>query len=189
MKSVEQIAEEVTTAYERECGPSEPLSIVGRNAIVSITRMAARAAYAEAVSNVAASTASPTDEDRNSALVDVLPGYESLWRELRSALDQAQKGKGKERHNQGGTLPFDEQRMQQISRLIDSPDGMVYQACKKVVEGVKLPTIERQAAELHGAINYIAGIIIFLRMRDAKRFAPGRPASNPIPQPLPVPGK
>ena len=97
---------------------------------------------------------------------EVYEGYQSLYAVLCEALDQAQKGKGAERHNLGGDLPFERQRMQQISEMIGSADGMIYQVCKKVTEGVKLPTLDRQVAELLGAINYLAGTIIFLRKQN-----------------------
>lgn len=87
-------------------------------------------------------------------------GYERLVAVLKAAHDQAAKGKGFDRHANG--LPFHAQRMQQISHLLDSPDGMAYQVCKKVAEGLALPGHERKVAELLGAINYIAGIVIFL---------------------------
>lgn len=88
------------------------------------------------------------------------PGYERLVAVLKAAHDQAAMGKGADRHANG--LPFHKQRMQQISVLLDSPHGMAYQVAKKVAEGLDLPTHERQVAELYGAINYIAGIVIFL---------------------------
>ena len=100
--------------------------------------------------------------------VNVLPGYLSLFGVLCEALGQAQHGKGAERHNLGGTTPFERQRMQQISELIGSVHGMTYQACKKITEGVALPTLDRQIAELLGAINYLAGMVIFLRKQAAK---------------------
>jgi hypothetical protein len=95
--------------------------------------------------------------------VPVRPGYKVLFAILVEALDQAQKGKGADRHNLGGAIPFERQRMQTISELIGSVHGMTYQACKKITEGVALPTLERQVEELKGAINYIAGMILFLR--------------------------
>jgi|GEM_PF-1299642 len=97
----------------------------------------------------------------NSALktIDDVPGYESLRDVLEAAYDQAARGKGKERHAQD--LPFHEQRMQSISRLIGSERGMAYQVCKKVTEGMDLSTPEARRRELLGAINYIAGILIY----------------------------
>lgn len=59
----------------------------------------------------------------------VLPGYESLAGVLQRALDQAQAGKGAERHACGD--PFDKQPMQTISQLVGSADGLLYQAIKK----------------------------------------------------------
>lgn len=97
------------------------------------------------------------------SLVKVRKGYTGLLNILVEALNQAQQGKGAERHNLGGDLPFEKQRMQSISELVGSVDGMSYQACKKITEGVNLPTLDRQVAELLGAINYIAGMIVFLR--------------------------
>jgi len=104
-------------------------------------------------------------------MVKVSKGYAGLHRVLVEALDQAQGGKGAERHNLGGDVPFERQRMQTVSELIGSVDGMTYQACKKITEGVKLPTLERQERELLGAINYIAGMIIFLRKQAAEKGA------------------
>lgn len=90
--------------------------------------------------------------------------YKALRKVLDDALLQAAVGKGKDRHAKG--LPFQEQRMLGISRLLDSERGMAYQACKKIAEGLDLDTTERKVAELLGAINYIAGIVLFLREKD-----------------------
>ena len=84
---------------------------------------------------------------------------------LGDALEQASKGKGKERHAPNGER-FEEQRMLAISRLLNSERGMAFLVCKKVTEGIDLPTTERKVAELLGAINYIAGMVIFLREKD-----------------------
>jgi len=90
-------------------------------------------------------------------------GYFSLREVLNRAFEQASKGKGKERHAQG--LPFNQQPMQVISNLIGSQDGMYYQAIKKIQESTRLPSKERQVAELLGAIIYIAGAIINLESK------------------------
>jgi hypothetical protein len=102
------------------------------------------------------------------ALIRVLPGYAKLLAILVEALDQAQEGKGAERHNLGGDIPFERQRMQTISELINSVDGMTYQAVKKITEGVALPTLDRQVRELQGAIVYLAGMITFLRKHSVE---------------------
>jgi len=91
-------------------------------------------------------------------------GYESLVDVLRMAYEQAANGKGNERHANG--LPFDDQPMQVISELLDTPFGMAFQAIKKVQEGLRLPTKERQIAEILGAINYLSGIVVYLNKND-----------------------
>jgi hypothetical protein len=87
-------------------------------------------------------------------------GYESLAQVLEKAFDQAARGKGAERH--ANDLPFDQQPMQSISELLDDPNGMAFQIMKKVKEALGMPTYEQQERELLGAINYTAGLIIFL---------------------------
>lgn len=103
-------------------------------------------------------------------MVDVKNGYEGLFSILREALDQAQEGKGDERHNPTGAVPFEEQRMQTISRMIGSVKGMEYQAIKKITEGLDMPELDRQVKELLGAVNYLAGIIFFLRSRAEEKL-------------------
>lgn len=116
--------------------------------------------------------------------IPVVPGYMGLLGVLIEALNQAQYGKGSERHNPGGDLPFESQRMQSISNLIGSVDGMTYQACKKITEGVKLPTLERKTAELLGAINYIAGMIVWLRAQAGlPTMSPAQTVKPVVPQP------
>lgn len=88
------------------------------------------------------------------------PGYERLVAVFRDAHDQAAHGKGKDRHAKDE--PFHEQRMQQISTLLGSADGMAFQAIKKLTEGLGLPDPKARRAELLGAINYLAGIVIYL---------------------------
>lgn len=90
-----------------------------------------------------------------------LPGYERLAAVLQMAHDQAAGGKGKERH--ANDKPFHEQRMLSISHELGSPYGMAYQACKKISEGLQLGDFERTVAELLGAINYTAGIVVYLQ--------------------------
>lgn len=89
------------------------------------------------------------------------PGYERLAAILQAALDQAQRGKGKERH--ANDRPFHEQRMQTLSDALNSAKGMAFQACKKVTEGVDHPTFEQQEKELLGAIVYIGGMVVWLQ--------------------------
>jgi hypothetical protein len=99
---------------------------------------------------------SPYKEEQKEAV----GGYEELENVLQRALHQASEGKGKERHAQG--LAFEDQPMLQISRFLGTEQGMAFQACKKIQESHRLPTTERKVAELLGAINYIAGMVIML---------------------------
>lgn len=92
------------------------------------------------------------------------PGYEQLVEVFTAAHDQAAYGKGKERH--ANDLPFHEQRMQTISDLVGSPDGMVYQVTKKMTEGLQFDNPQKREHELLGAINYLAGIVIWLRRHE-----------------------
>jgi len=85
--------------------------------------------------------------------------YVRLSDVLGRAYDQAARGKGAERHGQG--KPFHEQPMQTISELLNSTEGMRYQVIKKVQEAARLDK-DHQIHELLGAINYIAGIVIYL---------------------------
>ncbi len=94
------------------------------------------------------------DDERN-----LLQRYDSLTNVLDRAFDQAARGKGDERHAQGAS--FDDQPMQIISGLINSAEGMRFQAIKKLQEGARLDDAH-QVHELLGAINYIAGIVIYL---------------------------
>lgn len=86
------------------------------------------------------------------------PGYEALAEVLHRAYNQAALGKGAERH--ACSRPFTEQPMQAISDLLGSDTGLLYQAMKKIQESQRM---DQDAAirELLGAINYIAGAIIF----------------------------
>ena len=95
------------------------------------------------------------------------PGYESIATVLQEALDQAQSGKGKERH--ANDLPFEEQPILAINRMIGSPDGLVYQVIKKSLESKRLLQIKGKDAairELLGVMNYSAAAIILIREQE-----------------------
>lgn len=85
-------------------------------------------------------------------------GYEKLADVLRRAYDQASAGKGKERH--ANDLPFHKQPMQQICDQVGVGFAMG-QAIKKAQESLSLPH-ERAIAEVLGAINYLAGVVIWM---------------------------
>ena len=97
--------------------------------------------------------------------VEVVDGYQPLFAVLVEALEQAQNGKGKERH--ANDLPFVQQPMQAISDSLGSIAGMLFQAAKKSAESQKL---EYAAArrELLGAINYLAGAVIWLDRHEPR---------------------
>lgn len=89
------------------------------------------------------------------------PGYEQLAAVLQAAYDQASKGKGAERH--ADSKPFHEQPMQTCSDLLGTDAGLAFQAIKKIREGSTFTEFDRFERELLGAINYIAGMIIWRR--------------------------
>lgn len=91
--------------------------------------------------------------------------YFNLSSVLDRAWRQAAIGKGAVRHGQ--SLPFEEQPMLSISRLLGSHVGLLYQAIKKAQESQRLPT-EVAVKELLGAINYLAGAVIFLEEKHGK---------------------
>lgn len=91
--------------------------------------------------------------------VYVLQGYESLIGVLEAALDQAQIGKGSERHADGKA--FDDQPMQALINL----HGLGFalgQAGKKAQEAQRMDS-DAAIRELLGAINYLAGAVIHLQ--------------------------
>lgn len=85
--------------------------------------------------------------------------YEPLQRVLDLAFEQAAKGKGAYRHGQD--KPFTEQPMLEISRMLGTPAGCMYQAMKKTQEATRLSNAAAKH-ELLGAINYLAGAYLLL---------------------------
>lgn len=95
--------------------------------------------------------------------------HTALWQVLLAAHQQAMSGKGKDRH--GGGLPFDQQPIMAIARMLDgSADGHLYQIMKKAQEAGRMARRgERDAAvrELHGAIVYAAAAVMVLEEQAA----------------------
>lgn len=91
--------------------------------------------------------------------------YFSLSLVLQRAWEQAALGKGAARHGQN--LPFEEQPMLAITRTLGSHAGLLYQAAKKAQESQRMDK-DAAVAELLGAINYLAGAIIYLEEKDGK---------------------
>ena len=106
------------------------------------------------------------EEELKPNQMDAAPGYEDISIIRQLALDQAQHGKGKERHAQD--LPFDQQPIMQIPRLLSSDSGLLYQAIKKIQESSRMST-EAAIKERLGAINYIAASILYLQNKDDRK--------------------
>lgn len=91
-----------------------------------------------------------------------VPGYESLRSVLLRAYDQAARTKGAERH--ANNLPFHEQPMQTIAAAHGV--GFLFgQAAKKAQEAQGMHgrgETNKAIHEMLGAINYLAGAIIFM---------------------------
>lgn len=104
-----------------------------------------------------------TDAEFSIREVKVLPGYECLFDVLVAALEQAQSGKGAERH--ANDLPFGKQPMQSVADATGSVDGMLFQMMKKARESNGMP-LDRAVRELLGSIVYAAGAVIW-RQRHA----------------------
>lgn len=97
----------------------------------------------------------------------VYPEYQLLWEAFMEALDQAQLGKGRDRHAQELEY-FGSQKICEINRRLGSVDGCLFQAVKKIYEMKRLST-EAGLHELYGALVYVGAAIILqkeARMRE-----------------------
>ena len=92
---------------------------------------------------------------------DDYKGYHTLQSVLTNALDQAAKGKGKERH--ANNLPFHQQPIMWIEEHF--PDYQLGQAVKKVHESQNMQP-DAAIREILGAINYLAAKIITIQKRQ-----------------------
>lgn len=98
--------------------------------------------------------------EANAGMKNVRKGYDQLAKVLAKALDQAQNGKGNQRH-QVGDVTFVDQPICGLTRLY----GLAYpfgQAAKKVHEVGQLERKEAKLAEVLGAINYLAAAYIVI---------------------------
>ena len=96
----------------------------------------------------------------------VFPGYEPLANVLQDALDQAQAGKGNQRHANG--KPFLEQPIITDGRACGLA-GPAFQARKKILEALNCPDEERAVQDLLGAIVYTAAMVILKEEERQKR--------------------
>lgn len=107
-----------------------------------------------------------------------VPGYETLAKILHRAYTQAATGKGAERH--ANEQPFSEQPMQSIADKHGV--GFLFgQADKKMTEAhnmMRRGETDKAVHELLGAINYIAGAILFAeKVKPAEPTEPAKPTS------------
>lgn len=114
----------------------------------------------------------------NKPLIDLLmphktadDGYNVLRDVFASAVEQASGGKGKERHANGA--PFVDQPILAITRLLTGhPCGaLAFQSIKKTIEAgrlVELKGTDAAVAELMGAMNYIAAMVVYLEEQASK---------------------
>ena len=98
--------------------------------------------------------------------IQVFPGYEQLANVLQDALDQAQAGKGSQRHANG--KPFLEQPIITDGRACGLA-GPAFQARKKILEALHCPYEERAVQDLLGAIVYTAAMVILKEEERQKR--------------------
>lgn len=88
--------------------------------------------------------------------------YDGLRRIFDLAYLQASMGKGAERHGQG--LPFEDQPMMGIGRMV-GVGFCLGQAIKKAQEASRMQP-DAAKRELLGAINYLAGAYLLLEEKD-----------------------
>lgn len=105
--------------------------------------------------------------------VAVKEEYTSLFSVFQNALNQAQSGKGPERHTIPGQLTYyEDQQICVIPKMQGSVDGPIFQAIKKCLEIKNITGTCSQVRELLGAINYIAAAIIVLEDDEEKESRP-----------------
>lgn len=106
--------------------------------------------------------ACPADIVAKWSALPVPTGYEALTAVLEMAIDQAANGKGHERHADG--RPFTDQPIMRETQAVGLgfPAG---QARKKILEAVRCceNNPERAVADLLGAINYTAAMVIAIQ--------------------------
>lgn len=98
--------------------------------------------------------------------IQVFPGYEQLANVLQDALDQAQAGKGSQRHANG--KPFLEQPIITDGRACGLA-GPAFQARKKILEALNCPDEDRAVQDLLAAIVYTAAMVILKEEERQKR--------------------
>lgn len=92
--------------------------------------------------------------------------YLPLLRTFLGALEQAAYGKGRERH--ANDLPFTEQPILTMARMLDSDAGLAQQVIKKTIEARSLPSKTARINELRGTLVYAAAMILFEEMHGTE---------------------
>ena len=88
--------------------------------------------------------------------------YLPLLRTFLGALEQAAYGKGRERH--ANDLPFTEQPILTMARMLDNDAGLAQQVIKKTIEARSLASKKARINELRGTLVYAAAMILFEEM-------------------------
>ena len=104
--------------------------------------------------------------DPNSHALDAEHLYKPLAGVLQLALNQAQSGKGRERH--ADDKPFIDQPILDIARMLGGMDGHAFQIAKKAQEAARMTRrghLGAARAELLGVIVYAAAAHILLDER------------------------
>ena len=97
---------------------------------------------------------------------DVVLGYEDFFRVLTDALNQTSKGKGEKRHGFG--IPFDEQPIHTIPKLLGGPDFLAGQIMKKLHEARFLDS-EAAYKEMLGAIVYCVAMAQYVEENNKSK--------------------
>jgi hypothetical protein len=109
--------------------------------------------------------------------LEAAPGYELLAAVLDEALQQAQAGKGMERHAFSGDR-FEQQTIVALNELLGTIHGQVYQAAKKAIEATRLDPA-RARRDLLGAINYLGAAVVQIDRAAARGGATGEELVQP----------
>ena len=110
------------------------------------------------------------ETDALGAFVD--PKYQPLADVLRMALDQAQNGKGRDRH--ADDRPFLEQPILNIARMLDGVGGHAYQIAKKAQEATRMARRDQDGAAINeflGVIVYASAAVILIREKMHRHAA------------------
>jgi hypothetical protein len=97
-------------------------------------------------------------------IYSVHPNYHKLATVFAEAIDQAARGKGRERH--ASDEAFEDQLICFIARHLGINAGVLggplFQVIKKAFEVTRLPTKEAKLRELYGVMNYAAAAAILV---------------------------